>query len=32
LKNNEMNLAKKVTLFVKCYDEIERDLELIGAL
>ena len=26
-----MNLAKKVTLVNKCYDEIERDLELIGA-
>ena len=26
-----MNLAKKVTLVVKFYDEIERDLELIGA-
>ena len=31
LKNSEMNLAKKDTLVDKCYDEIERDLELIGA-
>ena len=31
LKNNEINLTKKVTLVNKCYDEIERDLELIGA-
>jgi magnesium-transporting ATPase (P-type) len=31
LKNSEMNLAKKDTLVEKCYDAIEKDLELIGA-
>ena len=31
LKNSEMNLAKKGKLVDKCYDQIEQELELIGA-
>ena len=31
LKNSEMNLVKKDKLVDKCYDEMERNLELIGA-
>ena len=31
LKNSEMNLAKKDKLVDKCYDKMEKELELIGA-
>ena len=31
LKSGEMNLAKKAKIVEQCYDEIEQNLELIGA-